>query len=547
MFFSVNFSWPAGSWVNTVGLIVWNYFTKLGYKVYWDKEYQSIIKWWNNNFINYIWKDDVYLSNKIDLFFAFNDEAIERNKNVYNIKNIVKVPQNPDYFQNIVALSMFFKWIWLKQEDVEDIIKTFFWDKIKQEIWEKNKKSIQFGFEQDIDFNYKFEKLKESKNIFVDGNYLTAEKAVDEWLEFYSAYPMTPASTLIKYITKHKEVNFFQWEDEIAVAMSMLGARFAGKKAMCWTSWWGFALMSESISYANQAEIGGIYVLSQRAGPSTWTPTFTEQADILYALNASFWDTKPIVVYPWEYENIPKLVNKVFYWADKYQHPIIFLLDKQVSESYLSIDLDILKKWEKINIDDIKYNPENKEKFAKIKEIENNTFLRYSFSKSWISPYTYPGIKNGEFIASSYEHTESGATTEDSKIKKLMTEKRHKKMETFIKDEFNEDFQWFTVYNENAKKFFITMWINSLTLKKYIKENTDYGLIIVEVLQPLDLRLKEFIKEKNVEEIIFVELNYSWQLEEIITSKLNLNCENIKISHIRKYENYPLFIEDIKF
>lgn len=547
MFFSVNFSWPAGSWVNTVGLIVWNYFTKLGYKVYWDKEYQSIIKWWNNNFINYIWKDDVYLSNKIDLFFAFNDEAIERNKNVYNIKNIVKVPQNPDYFQNIVALSMFFKWIWLKQEDVEDIIKTFFWDKIKQEIWEKNKKSIQFGFEQDIDFNYKFEKLKESKNIFVDGNYLTAEKAVDEWLEFYSAYPMTPASTLIKYITKYKEVNFFQWEDEIAVAMSMLGARFAGKKAMCWTSWWGFALMSESISYANQAEIGGIYVLSQRAGPSTWTPTFTEQADILYALNASFWDTKPIVVYPWEYENIPKLVNKVFYWADKYQHPIIFLLDKQVSESYLSIDLDILKKWEKINIDDIKYNPENKEKFAKIKEIENNTFLRYSFSKSWISPYTYPGIKNGEFIASSYEHTESGATTEDSKIKKLMTEKRHKKMETFIKDEFNEDFQWFTVYNENAKKFFITMWINSLTLKKYIKENTDYGLIIVEVLQPLDLRLKEFIKEKNVEEIIFVELNYSWQLEEIITSKLNLNCENIKISHIRKYENYPLFIEDIKF
>lgn len=547
MFFSVNFSWPAGSWVNTVGLIVWNYFTKLGYKVYWDKEYQSIIKWWNNNFINYIWKDDVYLSNKIDLFFAFNDEAIERNKNVYNIKNIVKVPQNPDYFQNIVALSMFFKWIWLKQEDVEDIIKTFFWDKINQEIWEKNKKSIQFGFEQDINFNYKFEKLKESKNIFVDGNYLTAEKAVDEWLEFYSAYPMTPASTLIKYITKHKEVNFFQWEDEIAVAMSMLGARFAGKKAMCWTSWWGFALMSESISYANQAEIGGIYVLSQRAGPSTWTPTFTEQADILYALNASFWDTKPIVVYPWEYENIPKLVNKVFYWADKYQHPIIFLLDKQVSESYLSIDLDILKKWEKINIDDIKYNPENKEKFAKIKEIENNTFLRYSFSKSWISPYTYPGIKNGEFIASSYEHTESGATTEDSKIKKLMTEKRHKKMETFIKDEFNEDFQWFTVYNENAKKFFITMWINSLTLKKYIKENTDYGLIIVEVLQPLDLRLKEFIKEKNVEEIIFVELNYSWQLEEIITSKLNLNCENIKISHIRKYENYPLFIEDIKF
>lgn len=59
--------------------------------------------------------------------------------------------------------------------------------------------------------------------------------------------------------------------------MAMLGAKFAGKRSMCGTSGGGFALMSESISFSNQAELGGVYVFSQRAGPSTGTPTFTGQ------------------------------------------------------------------------------------------------------------------------------------------------------------------------------------------------------------------------------------------------------------------------------
>ncbi|NOZ44755.1 MAG: hypothetical protein GXP45_06540 [bacterium] len=58
-------------------------------------------------------------------------------------------------------------------------------------------------------------------------------------LERYSAYPMTPASSLIEVINNGEKDNktiFFQGEDEIAVSMSMLGAHFAGKRAMCGTS-----------------------------------------------------------------------------------------------------------------------------------------------------------------------------------------------------------------------------------------------------------------------------------------------------------------------
>jgi 2-oxoglutarate ferredoxin oxidoreductase subunit alpha len=93
------------------------------------------------------------------------------------------------------------------------------------------------------------------------GNQLIAEGAIATGLEFYSAYPMTPVTSLLEVMLEHPEVTFFQGEDEISVAMAMLGARFAGKRAMCATSGGGFALMTESIAFSHQSEIGGVYIL----------------------------------------------------------------------------------------------------------------------------------------------------------------------------------------------------------------------------------------------------------------------------------------------
>jgi len=118
----------------------------------------------------------------------------------------------------------------------------------------------------------------------------------------------------------------------------MLGAKFAGKRAMCGTSGGGFALMTESISFSNQAEIGGVYVLAQRDGPSTGTPTYTGQSDLNYALNASFGDTFPIVLAPSTFEESYRLIGKALNWSDQYQHPVIYLTDKQLSEGYLSVE-----------------------------------------------------------------------------------------------------------------------------------------------------------------------------------------------------------------
>jgi len=93
------------------------------------------------------------------------------------------------------------------------------------------------------------------------GNEIIGDGAIVSGMDFYSAYPMTPASSLIEVVVdgfkKYQITNgvFYQGEDEIAVSIAMLGAKFAGKRAMCGTSGGGFALMTESISFSNQAEL----------------------------------------------------------------------------------------------------------------------------------------------------------------------------------------------------------------------------------------------------------------------------------------------------
>ncbi|MDR0650708.1 MAG: hypothetical protein LBG59_04875 [Candidatus Peribacteria bacterium] len=196
-------------------------------------------------------------------------------------------------------------------------------------------------------------------------------------LEFYAAYPMTPTTSLIDVIVEHPEVTFFQGEDEIAVAMAMLGARFAGKRAMCGTSGGGFALMTESVSFSHQSEIGGVYVVGQRDGPSTGSPTFTAQGDLSFVLNSGFGETTPAVLAPSTFEETYAMISQALNQSDMYQHPLVFLIDKQLAEGYKTIS-------EK----ELTTVPINRGVKA-VSEAED-TYLRYKVTPDGISPYAVP-------------------------------------------------------------------------------------------------------------------------------------------------------------
>lgn len=184
-----------------------------------------------------------------------------------------------------------------------------------------------------------------------------------------------------------------------------------------------------------------------------------------------------------------------------------------------------------------------------------------------------PWTENGEFIATSYEHDEYGATNEDPVVKKQQQDKRFKKLETFVQQEFTKDFYGYEIVNPEAKEFFVTFWFNRYVVEDYIRmkhlkkawriwEKTsnnlsdvsgvpsDFWLIVIKVLQPLDMRLKEFLDAnvKKIKKLIFVEMNYSGQMQTLVTNKCLLNDKkrNNKVTNIRKYTLYPIFSEDLK-
>lgn len=127
-------------------------------------------------------------------------------------------------------------------------------------------------------------------------------------------------------------------------------------------------------------------------------------------------------------------------------------------------------------------------------------------------------------------------------------EKRAQKIQTFIEKEFNADFHGFEIINPDAKTFYITMGINRYALEQHIQDRSDLGLIIVKSLYPFDPRLKTFFQEKKnqIERLIFVEMNYSGQLEELVRKECELyNDWNERITHQRKTTLYPFFSEEI--
>lgn len=540
---SIWFSGPAGSGVNTAGILLAELLAQKGYTVLGDKEYASIIKGDNNCFFLYISDEEQpFIRRQIDYFLAYDPYAVSKNESIYDLKKVFMIKDEKCKYKNTFTLGAALKIFGISLEEGKSLLEQQFSEKeFSPEVMNQNFLDLEAGY------HYIIQNCGEACDIvncskaiwtpkqFMYGNELIAKGAIASGLNFYAAYPMTPASSIIDEVVKDPKVSFFQGEDEIAVSMAMLGAKFAGKRAMCGTSGGGFALMTESISFSNQAELGGVYVLAQRDGPSTGTPTFTGQGDVNYALHASFGDTKPIVLYPSTFDEAYSFAGKALNWSDQYQHPVILLSDKQLSESYLSIDPH------KLLAEPIKRG-------KKADSTAEDQFKRYEFSPDGISPYSVPWTEHTTFIATSYEHDEYGSTNEEPTMKGKMMEKRVQKLKTFVEQEFNSDFYGYEIINPDAETFYITMGINRYALEQHIKGKAEMGLIVIKSLSPFDPRLKTFLEEhaKKIKRLIFVEMNQSGILEDLVRKECELYGEwKSKISHQRKVTLYPIFEEEI--
>ncbi|MEK6324507.1 MAG: 2-oxoacid:acceptor oxidoreductase subunit alpha [Acidobacteriota bacterium] len=266
---------------------------------------------------------------------------------------------------------------------------------------------------------------------FVTGNELIALGAVAAGCKFYSAYPMTPASSILHWMASHGDrcgVVVKQCEDELAVANMAIGAGHAGVRAMCATSGGGFALMTEAIGMAGMIEAPVVIVEVQRGGPSTGVPTKTEQADLNQVFGASQGDYPRAIIAPTDPTDCYYTAVEALNLAEKYQLPVTIISDLLVSEHPETIEPDALTNDVPIDRGEIVSEwPES-----------NGTYKRYAFTKSGVSPRALPGTERTIYVAATDDHDEEGILISDiftsSSVRRKAQEKRMRKLDGLLRD-----------------------------------------------------------------------------------------------------------------
>ncbi len=243
---------------------------------------------------------------------------------------------------------------------------------------------------------------------------------------FYGSYPITPASSILEELARHKNfgVRTFQAEDEIAAVGVTLGASFAGHLGVTGTSGPGVALKSETISLAIQTELPMVIVNVQRAGPSTGMPTKVEQSDLYLSVYGRHGEAPMPVVSAQSPSDAFDAAIEACRIAVKYMTPVILMSDGYIANSS--------EPWALPNAADL---PQFPVEFAAGLNGDGE-FLPYVRDEATLArPWAIPGTEGLEHRVGGLEHEDgSGNVSYDPHNHELMTELREQKIARIAAD-----------------------------------------------------------------------------------------------------------------
>ena len=255
--------------------------------------------------------------------------------------------------------------------------------------------------------------------LVVDGNEICAAAAIFAGCEFFGGYPITPSSEIMHFFGR--EIwkyggTMLQAEDEIAGIGAVVGASFAGKKAMTATSGPGMSLKTEMLGLASIAELPLVCVNVQRGGPSTGMPTKSEQSDLYQACFSAHGDVVRPVLAPTSVADMFAITVEAFNIAEQYQTPVIVLSDQEIAQRKETVE----------PIDPASFTIVGRRRPT---AAELTSYERFKVTESGISPISQPGMPGGNYLASGIEHNERGAPTASGEVHARMNEKRIRKLE----------------------------------------------------------------------------------------------------------------------
>ncbi|MBI4981504.1 2-oxoacid:acceptor oxidoreductase subunit alpha [Candidatus Woesearchaeota archaeon] len=535
---------------------------KLGYNVFSTKDYASQIKGGHNYHTIRVSQGSVNADvNQVDLLLALDKETLLRHQSAVSATGIVlydarTIIEDKDSrylsiplakieaslkeknIHNSVFAGAALKVMGISFEVLAELIKQEF--SHKPALQDMLLKSARAGYDS-VDA-IKDKTLIQNKVItnpdFISGNDAITLGALKSKITFHAQYPMTPVSGILHNLAqeaiKNKELVVIQPEDEIAVINMALGASYAGARAMVATSGGGFSLMAESLGLAGMTEIPLVVIEGQRPGPATGLPTKTEQGDLKFVLFAGQGEFPRVVIAPATIEEGYTETKRAFYLAEKYQLPVIVLIDKHLAESYKTVDLiEEEKKFEfdyskRINI------------ITDIKDAQLNPdgmFKRYAGGNLY---RTLPGTPNGIFTCAGDEHDEVGEITEDAETRIAMVQRRMNKLKLILSELPPPQ-----LMGEKDAELMVVSWggnqgaiVEAINLLK--EEGKKVNFLSLRYLCPFQTVEIKSILSKS-EKLLLIENNATGQLGELIAEKTGI----IITDRLLRYDGNTFTVDEI--
>jgi 2-oxoglutarate ferredoxin oxidoreductase subunit alpha len=555
----------AGFGIMTTGLLFTTIASRSGYHVYDYTEYPSLIRGGHNT-TDVVFSDQKVSANKraIDMLVCLNKETYDHHKHRLHAESVVVYDPahfTPDGAGIAVAIPFgdFKKQFRVMQIMINTIalgaslalldgdIGMFYgmideqFKKKGQEVIDFNRKLAQTGYDY-VKEHYAncirpvLSKRDGSKKLVMTGNDAFSLATVAADCRLYVAYPMTPSSTVMSTVAGwEKKTNMIvrHAEDEISVIVTALGASAAGLRSAVGTSGGGFALMVESVSYAGVAEVPIVIFMSQRPGPATGMPTWTEQGDLLFTVNAGHGEFPKIVLAPGDVEEMIRIGMEAFDLADIYQTPVIVLSDKLLSESHESVEKDPVMQL--LNT----YVP-NRGKL--VTETHQEPYLRYKVTDDGISERLIPGQKGKFYQHNSYEHAEDSHTSESAADRLAQVEKRHRKQLTYLEKHFRLP----EIFGDmvEARYVFVSWGGNKGIIREaqreLEKQGIQTGFIHFTHLFPLDEAKIRPMFETGKHHIM-VENNSTGQFGRLLRAETGIHIPDV----MHRYDGRPFEVEDL--
>ncbi len=349
-------------------------------------------------------------------------------------------------------------------------------------------------------------------SVMLNGNAAVVEGCLDAGIDNFFGYPITPATTIMERLAVEmpkRGRRLLQTEDEISALAATIGAGYAGARAATATSGPGLALMSEMLGLGIMAEVPSVVFVSQRGGPSTGIPTKTEQSDLNMALYGSPGDAPRIVIAPTNVEGCYRCAGKALEMAERYQTPVIVLLDLYLSNRYETVVMPAKPPFEP-NCD----KPVAKQDLGA-------GYKRFALTQDGVSPRTLPGTASGMHVVTGLEHNEFGRVSEQPDNHEAMSRKRHEKLLAALR---HPDFTHYKRFgDEGHVEIGLLAWGSTFgeclaAMFRAQAEGMRCAAMKVVMLQPFPTAaVAEFIDQCDV--VLVPELNYQGQFARLVQAE----------------------------